>query len=100
MVGHANVEGEFQDIAERLEVLVCWTIGVHKARDAHKTLDADEMPRKGVETCGNAETTDGYASRDDGDTCVEGEGCKVGTERYEWGNSPVKPECAAMRSGR
>jgi len=100
MVGRASVEGESRDVATKLKVLARRTISVHKAQDARKVLDAGEVPREGVEACGNAETTDGYASRDDGDTCVEGEGCKVGTERYERGNSPVKPERAAMRSGR
>ena len=33
-----------------------------------------------METCGNAETANGYASCDNADTCVKGKGCEVGME--------------------
>ena len=151
-VGRVDIEGEFRDMRERLEVLACQTIGVHKARDTREVLDAGVVPnegvayengevlthlysksgvgdgdvrcvcdalgepvirkdavsedahrgatREGTEAPNDAETTDGYASRDDAETCATGEGCEVGMERYERGNSPVDPERAAIRSGR
>jgi len=80
MVGHASIEGESRDVVTKLKVLVRQTISVHKAQDARKVLDAGEVPHEGVEACSNAETTNGYVSRDDADTCTKGEGCEVGTE--------------------
>ena len=47
-VGHADVEGECQDVRERLEVLVYQMMGVHKVRDACKVLNTDEVPSDGV----------------------------------------------------
>jgi len=44
---------------------------------------------EGAKACGDAETTDGYANRDDADNCTKGESYKVGRERYERGDSPV-----------
>ena len=150
-VGHADVEGEFRDVRERLEALVCRTVGVHKVRDACEVLDAGEVldegvayedgeetthlcprssdseanvrfvcnalegrmiredaaskdaqrrtMRRGAEAYGGAGTTDGYASRDNADTCTKGKGCKVDVEQYEWRDSPARPECAARCSG-
>ena len=31
-----------------------------------------------MEACGDAETTEGYTSRDEADTCAKGKGCEVG----------------------
>jgi len=47
-VRHANVEQEFQDVRERLEVPVCRAMGVHKAWNACEALDADEVPTESV----------------------------------------------------
>jgi len=52
---------------------------------------------EGVGACGNAETTNGCTIHEDADTCT-GECCEVGTERYEQGDSPARPERAAMCS--
>jgi len=37
-VERPNLEGEFQDVVAKLEVLACRTVGVHKVRDACEVL--------------------------------------------------------------
>src|SRR5882762_6286820 len=48
MVGRADVEGERQDVQGKSDILACWTVGVHKARDARKMLDTGEVLNEGM----------------------------------------------------
>ena len=56
IVGRADVEGECQDVQGRPDMPVCQTIGVHKAWDACKILDAGEVLDEGM-VCRNGEMT-------------------------------------------